>query len=76
MSANQFDLIAALGQTIPAFAIDFDAPQDENRKVRAWLLIYTILDQANHAAIRSGIGASAMMIEVLASNFMDFVREK
>lgn len=67
-----FGLIAALGQSIPAFAIDPDAPADQRRWVEAWLLIYTILDQGNHAATRSGVAAHPMMIEVLADRFLEF----
>ncbi len=70
-----FDLITALGMTIPAFAIDGQAPEDERRRVQAWLLIYTILDQGNHAATRAGIAASPMMIEVLTGSFLNFVGE-
>jgi AcrR family transcriptional regulator len=69
-----FNLIAALGKSIPAFAIDPDCPADQRRWVRAWLLIYTILDQSNHAATRSGMANNPMMIEVLADSFLGFVR--
>ena len=67
------DLIAELGKTIPAFAVDPDRPADQRRRVRAWLLLYTILDQSNHAATRSGMAYNPMMIEVLADSFLDFV---
>ena len=68
-----FGMIEGLGRAIPAFAIDPDAPGDQRRWVRAWLLLYTILDQSNHAATRFGIAANPMMIEVLADNFLEFV---
>jgi AcrR family transcriptional regulator len=66
------EMIAALGRVIPAFAVGPD--KDQRRWVKAWLLIYTILDQSNHAATRSGVSTNPMMIEVLADNFLDFVR--
>jgi AcrR family transcriptional regulator len=69
-----FELIAALGRQIPAFDVDRDQPCDQRRWVKAWLLIYTILDQSNHAATRSGVATNPMMIEVLADSFLDFVR--
>ncbi len=68
-----YNLVAALGKTIPAFAVDAVLPADQRRWVRAWLLIYTILDQSNHAATRSGMANNPMMIEVLADSFIDFV---
>jgi len=67
-----FGLIEGLGRAIPAFAIDPDAPQDQRRWVKAWLLVYTILDQSNHAATKFGIAANPMMIEVLADDFLEF----
>ena len=69
-----FNLIAAFGKSIPAFAVDPDSPADQRRWVRAWLLIYTILDQSNRAATRSGMASNPMMIEVLADSFLGFVR--
>lgn len=71
-----FDLIGGLGKMIPAFAIDTDAPADARRRVEAWLLLYTILDQSNHAATRSGISADPLMIDVLAGTFLDFVNRE
>ena len=68
-----YEIVDALGLAIPAFAVDRDDPRDQRRWVRAWLLIYTILDQSNHAATTQGVGAHPMMIEVLADNFLDFV---
>ena len=67
------NLVKELGKSIPAFAIDRDEPSDERRRVKAWLLLYTILDQSNHAATRSGMATNPMMIEVLADSFVDFV---
>lgn len=68
-----FDMIGALGKTIPAFDIRPDHPDGEKRKVAAWLLIYTILDQSSHAATTQGVAANPMMIEVLADCFLNFV---
>ena len=70
-----FGLIEGLGRAIPAFAIDPEAPGDQRRWVKAWLLLYTILDQSNHAATRFGIAANPMMVEVLADDFLEFVSE-
>lgn len=68
-----FDMIGALGKTIPAFDVNPDRPEDAKRRVAAWLLLYTILDQSNHAATIEGVAANPMMIEVLADSFLDFV---
>ena len=68
-----FDMIRALGKTIPAFDVNPDRPEDAKRRVAAWLLLYTILDQSNHAATTEGVAANPMMIEVLADSFLDFV---
>ena len=69
-----FDMVKALGLSIPAFAVDPDKPEDQRRWVKAWLLIYTILDQSNHAATTEGVSANPEMIEVLADDFVGFVR--
>ncbi|KMS51870.1 hypothetical protein V474_02175 [Novosphingobium barchaimii LL02] len=68
-----FELVSTLGNSIPAFAAGQGTASDQRRAVRAWLLIYTILDQSNHAARTCGIAADPMMIEVLADSFLDFV---
>jgi AcrR family transcriptional regulator len=68
-----FDIITALGQTIPAFALAEGAPGNDKRRVRAWLLIYTILDQSNHAATARTMATHPMMIDVLADSFLHFV---
>lgn len=66
-------IISNLGRTIPAFDIDPYSPTDQRRWVEAWLLVYTILDQSNHAATRSGVASNPQMIEILADNFIAFV---
>ena len=65
-----FDMVAALGKAIPAF----DFKDDTYRRTKAWLLLYTILDQSNRAATTSGLASDPTMIEVLADSFLDFVR--
>jgi hypothetical protein len=67
------EMVAALGSSIPAFAVRADDPDGGRRWVRAWLLIYTILDQSNHAATTQSVATNPMMIEVLADSFLDFV---
>ena len=66
-------LVTELGKAIPAFAIDRDDAGQQRRWVKAWLLIYTILDQSNHAATRSGIAQDPEMIHVLSDDFLVFV---
>ena len=66
--------IDALGQEIPAFALRTDDPRDRRRWLEAWLLIYEILDQSNHAALDSGIATDPIVIEILADRFLAFVR--
>ena len=68
-----FEIMRALGRTIPAFDVVPESAADEKRQVRAWLLLYTILDQSNHATTPHGVADSPMMIEVLADSFLDFV---
>jgi AcrR family transcriptional regulator len=71
-SAQRFidDLITGLGQSIPAFALDRLA----NRKawLEAWLLLYEILDQSNHAARGAGVAADPLVIDILAERFLEF----
>lgn len=68
-----FDMITALGRTIPAFAAAPDDPDGGKRYVRAWLLLYTILDQSNHAVTTESVSAHPQMIEILADSFLEFV---
>ncbi|WP_169816182.1 TetR/AcrR family transcriptional regulator [Nocardia miyunensis] len=73
--AQQFirDLISRLGTAIPAFAVDPDKPGERRRWLEAWLLLYEILDQSNHAALASGVAGDPLMIEILADRFLGFV---
>jgi len=68
-----FDIIIALGKTIPALAANPDRPEEDKRRVRAWLVIHTILNQSNHAATTQSLATNPMTIEVLADSFLDFV---
>jgi AcrR family transcriptional regulator len=66
-------LIVELGKHIPAFALDPASPADRKQWLEAWMLIYEILDQSNHAARGSGHSADPLIIEILADRFMRFV---
>ena len=65
------NLIAELGKGIPAFAIDRETQR--RRWLEAWLLIFEILDQSNHAAREAGIAAEPEVIAILADRFVNFV---
>lgn len=67
------DLIERLGRTIPAFALDRNDPQDARAWHSAWLLLYELLDQSNHAALGSGVAASPVVVDLLADRFVGFV---
>lgn len=73
-SAQEFlrDLIVGLGKHIPAFDLDPDRG-DRKRWVEAWLLLYEILDQGNHAARGSGVANDRLVIEILTDRFVQFV---
>ena len=75
-SAQQLigNLISELGKAIPAFAIDRET--ERRRWLEAWLLIYEILDQSNHAARGAGIAAEPEVIAILADRFVAFAAEK
>ncbi len=65
--------IEELGRSIPAFALDRDNPDHRRRWLEAWLLLFELLDQSNHAALDSGIAADPLMIELLGDRFLHFV---
>lgn len=67
------DYIEELGQSIEAFHLDPHQPQQRRRWLHAWLLIYEILDQSNHAALNSGIANDPLVIDILADRFLAFV---
>lgn len=66
-------LISELGKAIPAFALDPDDPAHRRRWIEAWLLVYEILDQSNHAARDAGVATDPLTIEILADRFLAFV---
>ena len=65
--------IATLGEAIPAFALDPAAPGDRRRWLEAWLLVYEILDQSNHAALDSGVAGDPVVLDIMTDRFIDFV---
>ena len=67
------DLIRRLGAKIPAFAVDPDEPDQRRQWLEAWLLIYEILDQSNHAALDSGVADDPLVIDILSDRFLRFV---
>ena len=66
------EVIAGLGVTIPAFAIDPAKPEEQRRWLEAWLLIHELLDQSNRAAWDHAFATSPLMIDLLASRFIGF----
>ncbi len=69
------DLIRRLGAAIPAFDVDPDQVAGRRRWLEAWLLVYEILDQSNHAALGSGVATDPMVIDILADRFLRFVAD-
>ena len=67
------DLIQRFGTTIRAFAVDPDKPDERRQWLEAWLVIYEILDQSNHAALDSGVAADPLVIDILSDRFLHFV---
>jgi AcrR family transcriptional regulator len=65
--------IGEMGETIPAFALDRAKAGHRRRWLEAWLLVYEILDQSNHAALDSGIASDPLMLDILADRFLAFV---
>jgi len=68
------DIIAGLGETIPAFALDPANEQQRRQWLEAWLLVYEILYQSNHAARGSCVSTDPIIIEIIADRFQKFVR--
>ncbi len=66
-------IIAGLGQAIPAFAVSAEPAAERRRWLQAWLLVYEILDQSNHAARGMGPASDPLLIDVLADKFLEFV---
>lgn len=67
------ELIMRLGETIPAFAVSPDKPDERRCWLQAWLLLFEILEQSNHAALNSGIANDPLVIEILSEKFLSFV---
>lgn len=67
------ELILGLGERIPAFAVSEEG--DRRRWLEAWLLIYELLDQSNHAARDASAAPDPLMIEVLADRFLAFASD-
>jgi AcrR family transcriptional regulator len=66
-------LIKAFGESIPAFDLRADHPNDRRRWLEAWLLVYEILDQSNHAALESGIASDPLTLDIITDRFLAFV---
>lgn len=67
------ELIAGLGREIPAFKPGTTEACSKRRLVEAWLLMYEILDQSNHAARDASVAADRLIIEILADRFINFL---
>jgi AcrR family transcriptional regulator len=67
------DNIRALGEQIPAFSLDPDNPKDRRRWIEAWLFIYELKDQSNHAALGSGVATDPLIIDIFTDRFLAFV---
>ncbi len=70
------DLITHLGRQIPAFNLNPDHAEDRRRWLEAWLLLYEVLDQSNHAALNSGIANDPWIVDILADRFVAFVQNR
>ncbi len=69
------DLIAGLGEGIPAFRMKRSTTAGRRRWLQAWLLLYEILDQSNHAALESGVATDPLIPDILAERFVSFVNQ-
>jgi AcrR family transcriptional regulator len=67
------ELILRLGEHIPAFNVRPDCPRERRKWLEAWLLLYEILDQSNHAALNSGVATDPLVMEILTDRFAAFV---
>lgn len=67
------DLIAGFAASIPAFALDPDLPEHRERWLEAWLIVFEILDQSNHAALGTGEANDPLIIRIMARRFLRFV---
>lgn len=69
------EVVIGLGRKIPAFAINREQPEEQRRWLEAWLLVYELLDQSNRAAWDRALANEPLMIDILASRFVDFVKD-
>jgi AcrR family transcriptional regulator len=67
------ELISRLGTAIPAFRVQATVPHQRRKWLEAWLLLYEILDQSNHAALESGVATDPLVIEILTDRFLAYV---
>lgn len=69
------DLIATLGERVPAFANPGSGPAAQRRQAEAWLLIYQIMDQSMLQATGLSDIERPMLIELLTEKFLGFMTE-
>jgi AcrR family transcriptional regulator len=69
-------LITQLGATIAAFHVHPDRPGERRQWLKAWLMLYEILDQSNHAALDSGVATDPLVIDLLTDRFVEFVSQR
>jgi AcrR family transcriptional regulator len=70
------ELILQLGENIPSFNVHPDSPQERRRWLEAWLLLYEVLDQSNHAALDSGVATDPLVMDILTDRFLAFVESE
>ena len=68
------ELISELGASIPAFNVRPNRRGERRRWLEAWLLIFEILDQSNHAALESGVANDPLVVDILSDRFLAFVK--
>jgi AcrR family transcriptional regulator len=67
------ELIVQLGANIPAFNVHPECGKERRKWLEAWLLLYEIMDQSNHAALNSGVATDPLVTEILTDRFLAFV---
>jgi AcrR family transcriptional regulator len=70
------ELILQLGESIPSFDVRPYRPEERRKWLEAWLLLYEILDQSNHAALDSGVAADPLVMEILTDRFLAFAASR
>jgi AcrR family transcriptional regulator len=75
-SAHGFisEIILGLGRRISAFAARPEVAAERRQWLQAWLLIYEILDQSNHASRGVDPASDPLLIDILADRFFAFTR--